>query len=396
MPPQLLRRATLADGSITDVRLLDDSIAEVGDLVAGPEDHVVELEGHMLLPAGVEPHAHLDKAFLADMVQNETGDLYGAIEAMRQARPLFNVPETVARATRAARLLAANGITTVRTHADTTVDHGLTSIEALAKVREEVADLIDIEIVALCGWPVTGTIGAPQRELLRTALAAGADAVGGCPHLDEAGTRASTEVFLEIAGEAGVPIDLHTDETLQADVLGLAELAELVLASGFDQRVTASHCVSLSMQDEQRQRDVADTVAAAGISVVALPATNLYLQGREHQQAMPRGVTAVSALLAAGVNVCAGADNLQDPFNPYGRACPFETAALTTLTTHVSPAMAWSMVTDNARIALGRPPVAIAPGHPAELVAVPGSSLRQVIAFGPPDRKVWHRGRRIH
>jgi cytosine deaminase len=57
--------------------------------------------------------------------------------------------------------------------------------------------------------------------------------------------------------------------------------------------------------------------------------------------------------------------------------------------------MAWSMVTDAARTALGRAPVAIAPGSAAELVAVPASSLRQAIAFGPADRKVWHRGRRV-
>ena len=91
--------------------------------------------------------------------------------------------------------------------------------------------------------------------------------------------------------------------------------------------MTASHCVSLGMQPVERAAGDAEAVAAAGIAVVALPATNLYLQGRDHQQAMPRGLTAVRALLDAGVTVAAGADNLQDPFNPMGRACPFETAA---------------------------------------------------------------------
>ena len=107
-------------------------------------------------------------------------------------------------------------------------------------------------------------------------------------------------------------------------------------------------------------------MAAAGISVVALPITNLYLQGRDHQQAMPRAVTAVKALQEAGVNVAAGADNLQDPFNPFGRACPLETAGLTTLTTHVLPVDAWRMVTDAGRIALGETPFALEPGAPAE------------------------------
>ncbi|MDQ3469075.1 MAG: amidohydrolase family protein, partial [Actinomycetota bacterium] len=336
-----------------------------------------------------------DKAFLADIVTNETGDLLGAIEAMRAARDQLHVDETLERARRAARLLAANGVGVVRSHADTTVENGLTSVEALVRLKALVADVIDVEVVALCGWPVVGAEGAAQVELLLAALDAGADLVGGCPHLEEAGTRAATEVLLDVAATRGVGIDLHTDETLDASVLGLAELAELVTTTGFAHPVTASHCVSLGVQPLARQRAVAAAVAAACISVVALPATNLYLQGRDHQRAMPRGITAVGALRAAGVNVAAGADNLQDPFNPFGRACPLETAALLTMTTHVSPAVAWSMVTDAARRAVGREPLAITPGVPADLLAVRADSLRQAIAFGPEDRKVWHRGKPV-
>ena len=354
-----------------------------------------DLDGYLLLPAAVEPHAHLDKAFLADIVTNETGDLLGAIAAMQAARNRLDVEETLERALRAAHLLAGNGIGAVRTHADTTLDHGLTSVEALVRLRQLVADVIDVEIVALCGWPVSGSAGAPQRDLLHGALDAGADLVGGCPHLEAAGTSAATEALLAVAAERRVGIDLHTDETLDASVLGLAELAAIVTSTGFSHPVTASHCVSLGLQAPDRQRAVAEAVAAAGISVVALPATNLYLQGREHQQAMPRGVTAIAALRAAGVNVAAGADNLQDPFNPFGRGCPLETAGLMTMTTHVSPADAWSMVSDAGRRALGHEPVAIAPGAPADVFAVRADSLRQAIAFGPEDRLVWHRGRPV-
>ena len=276
----------------------------------------------------MEPHAHLDKAFLAERVTNRTGDLLGAVEAMMAARGELGVEDTVERAERAARLLAANGFAAVRSHADTTTDHGLRSIEALAEVRRRVADSIDVQVVALCGWPIAGAGSEDQRALLVDALAAGADLVGGAPHFDTGGSRAATETLLQIAADHGVGVDLHTDETLELEFDGLSELAELVTRSGFEHPVTASHCVSLGMRPPDRQREVAELVAAAGISVVALPATNLYLQGRQHQEAMPRGVTAVHALRAAGAVVAAGGDNLQDPFNPVGRGCPFETAAL--------------------------------------------------------------------
>src|SRR5215203_1905966 len=176
-PRTVLRGALLADGTMGDVAVVDGSIAAVGDVVRAPGDDVVDLVGHVLLTAAVEPHAHLDKAFLAELLPNATGDLMGAIDAMITGRPGLVVAEIVERAERAARLLAANGYAAVRTHADTTMDHGLRSIEALVEVRRRVADVIDVEIVALCGWPVTGAGGDAQRGLLRDALAIGADIV---------------------------------------------------------------------------------------------------------------------------------------------------------------------------------------------------------------------------
>ncbi len=191
---------------------------------------------------------------------------------------------------------------------------------------------------------------------------------------------------------AGRGLDLHTDETLDPAVDGLSILADLVTSTGFAHAVTASHCVSLGMREETEQRRIAEAVAAAGIAVIALPATNLYLQGREQQRAMPRGVTAVKALLAAGVTVAAGADNVQDPFNPMGRACPFETAGLMVLTTHLQTDDAWAAVSDQAARAIGLGAAGIEPGAPADLLAVRARSLREAIAFGPPDRIVWRAG----
>ena len=393
MADLLLRRATLLDGTVADLRLRAGRVDAIGELAAEAGDETRDLNGYLLSPAPVEPHAHLDKAFLAERVTNRTGDLLGAVDAMVAARAELGVEDTIERAERAARLLAANGFSAVRTHADTTVDHGLRSIEALAEVRRRVADVIDVQVVALCGWPISGAGSQDQRALLLEALAMGVDLVGGAPHFDTGGSRAATETLLQIAADHRVGVDLHTDETLDLQFDGLSELAELVVATSFEYPVTASHCVSLGMRPPDRQREVAELVAAAGISVVALPATNLYLQGRQNQEAMPRGVTAVHALRAAGAVVAAGADNLQDPFNPIGRGCPFETAALMILTAHLLPDEAWETVSTDARRAIGVAPAALEVGGSADLLAVKASTIREAIAFSPADRVVIRHGR---
>src|SRR5690606_22087897 len=104
----VLTGATLLDGRVADVTMSQGLITGVDAAGAVPPPAgaaVVELSGFLLSPAAVEPHAHLDKAFLADVVTNETGDLMGAIEAMRAARDRLGIDETLARAERAARMM---------------------------------------------------------------------------------------------------------------------------------------------------------------------------------------------------------------------------------------------------------------------------------------------------
>jgi cytosine deaminase len=95
------------------------------------------------------------------------------------------------------------------------------------------------------------------------------------------------------------------------------------------------------------------------------------------------------------VNVAAGADNLQDPFNPVGRACPFETAGLMVMTSHLSPGDAWDAVSANSARLMRLESISVAPGDRADLVAVRAATVREAIAFGPNDRMVWHRGRTV-
>jgi cytosine/creatinine deaminase len=390
----LLQRATLTDGRVVDIRIDDEGlIAELAAaLPPSPGDVVHDLSGYLLTTSFVEPHAHLDKAFLAERFDNPTGDLIGAITAMQANRHLITFDDTVERAERAVRLLHANGVTSIRSHADTTPENGLASVLALAEVRRRVAAIVDLQIVALTSWPLCGPDGTGRRALLEDALDAGADLVGGVPHLDDDPVQA-TEMLMEIAADHRVGMDLHTDESLNPQAVGLRTLAERVLASGFAHLVTASHCVSLGMQPADQQQATAERVAEAGISVIVLPQTNLYLQARGHTVAAPRGLTAIAALRAAGVTVAAGADNLQDPFNLVGKGDPLETAALMVMAGHMLPADAYDTVTTNAVRAVHGTPTSVTVGQPANLVAIKSASVRESIAYQPSQRLTFRRGR---
>jgi cytosine deaminase len=383
-----LRSVRTADDALVDVELADGRISQVVPSVgsAGPDD--LDLTGHVLLPSFVEPHAHLDKALLASRAVNKTGDLQGAITAMRVVADTLTRDDIVSRADRAIGIYLAHGTTAIRTHVNIGGPLGMRGLEALAEVRQKWRGLVDLQLVAL---PASSFDGQGGKDL-RLALKEGADIAGGAPYRDPQPDRA-VRICLEAAEFAGAPLDLHADETLNPNMLTVATMADLVSETRFPHPVTASHCVSLGVQPRAVQRSVAAQLAAAGIAVVALPQTNLFLQGRDHPVAMPRGLTAIGPLRAAGVTVAAGGDNLRDPFNPVGRGDALEVAALMVTAGHLDPGEAIMSVTGAPRKVLGLPPVRISPGSPADLVAIKAADVLEALSAAPVHRIVWKAGK---
>ena len=394
----LLRGGVDAAGARLDVRTDPESgrIAAVAPALAptATDDTILDCADMVVLPAPAEPHAHLDKALSAAAAPNPAGDLPGAIAAWHAYRPSLDEAEILGRARAAAHELIAHGTTAIRTHVDVGPGIGLRGIHALRTLCDELADggLADLQIVALISPPLSGPEGAESRTLLAAALEAGADVAGGCPHLDP-DPVAATAAALDAAELAGTPVDLHSDETLNPRALAVRDLARMVIERGFVAGAVASHCVSLGVQTPEVQATVAAELAQAGVAVVALPQTNLYLQSRDLAQSPPRGITAIRALRDAGAIVAAGADNVRDPFNCVGRSDALETAAMLVMAAHLTPEEAYDLVSAGARAAMGLPAVALVAGAPAEILAVRGASLADAIARASEHRFVIHAGR---
>ena len=135
-------------------------------------------------------------------------------------------------------------------------------------------------------------------------------------------------------------------------------------------------------------------MAAAGVSVIALPQTNLYLQGRDLTSSVPRGLTATRTLLAAGANVAAGGDNVRDavqrgrPGRPVGDRGPHGDGR--------PPHAGRGVARRRGRGPGGhgparRPARSSAPA--AELLCVEGTDLVDAIARAGQTRTVVHAGR---
>jgi cytosine deaminase len=388
----LLRGGQDATGAPLNVLIAGDRIAATGAVAASREARVVDVTGMALLPAPAEAHAHLDKALLGGGAANPGGTLSGALRAMK-TMPMSR-ENILSRARRAAAIALRHGFTAIRSHVDVDLAGRRPGVEALAELRHELRDVLDLQIVALVRDTVAGTDGSGQRERLRAALDGGCDVVGGAPWRGEDADRAIHELTAA-AADAGLPIDLHLDETTDAGTLSLVSYLRRVEQLGLGGRATASHCVSLGQQDPGRAREVARALAGAGVALVVLPQTNLGLQGRGWATRVPRALAPIGLLEEAGVLVAAGGDNWRDPFNPVGRIDPMETASLLVSAGHLTAPRAYELVSTAARAMLGLPPAALRTGEIADLLAIRASDLPEAVASGTEERMVWHRGRLI-
>jgi cytosine/adenosine deaminase-related metal-dependent hydrolase len=384
--PSLLANALLTDGRRADIRLADGRIAEVaggGSLNAAVVERI-DLAGALVLPGLIDGHIHLDKTLLGLPFQphRRGASVAERIRIEKELRRGLTVP-VEERAMRLIEQVVAFGTVALRTHVDIDDEVRLDGLHALFRVREIARDLIDIQIVA---FPQSGIVACPGvADLLDNAIRDGADLVGG---LDPAGidneVTGHLDAVFAIAGRHGVGVDIHLHDPGPLGCFELRQIAARTEAAGLQGRVAVSHAFALGDVDNPEFERTAAALAKAGVAIM----TN---------GPGPVPMPPVKRLMAAGVTVFSGSDNIRDAWSPYGNGDMLERAMLVGyrqgLLADDDLALALDLATGAAARVLGRAENAIAIGAAADLFAVPARSIAEAVAAHPSRTLVMKGGR---
>ena len=316
-----------------------------------------DLGGRMVLPRLAEPHCHLDKCHTVSRLGPVGGDLHRAIEDQQADRARWTREDLRERAGRGLAELRASGCGAVRTHVDWDaehVPHGCAPLawEVIGELAAEVSPQVTVQRCALLSLPDFDDwsyVSAAARL-----LASGEGALGVFV-LGQADMPARLRRVIDLAERHSLALDFHVDEGLGQGPEGLEAIARALVETGFEGPVLCGHACALMNLEGERLGRVVELIARSGVSIVSLPATNLYLQGRGDGTPQRRGVTRVRELRDAGVRVAFGSDNVADAFCPVGRLDPMHALELAVLTAHLDPPFApWlRAVSTDARRALG-------------------------------------------
>jgi cytosine/adenosine deaminase-related metal-dependent hydrolase len=364
-----------------DLGLRQGRIAAISPPGTLSATHTEACAGLLALPGLVDGHIHLDKTFLGLPWVPHCADTGVAGRIAAEKALLAGVTEPMGhRARRLVDHVAARGTTALRTHVDVDSTIGIAGLEALLALREQVAHLVSMQVVA---FPQSGALA--HAAVLEDAVRAGADVVGG---LDPAGIDGDIEAQLRlifgIALRRGVPVDVHLHDPGELGAFELGRIAVHAKAAGMAGRVAVSHAYALGQVPEATLARTAAALAEAGIAIM----TN-----GPGPEAMPP----VKRLVAEGVEVFVGSDNIRDAWSPYGNGDMLDRARLVgyraALLTDAELRLALDLVTAAPARVLGLPPPMLEVGATADLVLVAAEHAAEAVATAPPRALVVKAGR---
>jgi cytosine deaminase len=393
----LFRNAHLEDSlSPVDIAIKDGAIMAIEAGYPGQGIREIDASGLMVSTLFIDPHHHLDCAYLHEPI-NHSGTLAEAIRINAGIKAERSYQEIYQKACLALEQALLNGTGWIRNHGDVDSISKLELMYPVLEAKEKFRDLVDVQFVT---FPQLGLVRDPETiPYMRAAMREGADVVGGMPHHEASMEDAARhiDICFEIAKEFSADIDMHIDETDDPASRTLEILAEATIREGYQGRVTAGHCCALAAYEDDYAKRVIDRVAEAQINVVTNPLINLYLQGRGDAQPVRRGITRVKELLAAGVNVTCGLDDVRNIFFPYGRMDMLEVAMITSITAHLTTPeqiqASFDMPRQRAAQTLRLDDYRLAAGAPANVLFFPAENAQEALRLQPLRRYVVRHGR---
>ena len=317
----VLKSARIDDEKpLVDIGIESGKIAKIGINLKGQRE--IDLGGNVVTPTFFESHIHMIKALLDKVKPNLEGTLAGAISITGSLKKNFEYDEVRHRAQEILDMLLSHGTTFIRAEPDTDPLAHTIGTKVALDLKKDYKEFADIQVVAFAQEGLVKSEGA--YEILDEAMKMGSDVVGGCPYNenDYEGTKQHIDMIFELGKKYNKPVDFHADFGDNIDDKRYRSIDYIIKKTkeeGYEGKVSVGHMTSLSSVEPAVLKDTIKRMADADITLIPLPATDLFLSGRGDENKVRRGVLNPIPFVEGGVNVAFSSNNIRNAFTPFGR-----------------------------------------------------------------------------
>ena len=378
-----------------DIGIKDGRITAIAARLDGSGATEIDAGGNLVTESFVNPHLHLCKVWTLPMMEEEAlrayqgegmGKALSGIELASKIKEKYAEAWIAENARRAVALAALHGNLHIRAFADVDGKARLEGVKALIRVRDEFRGIVDLQVVA---FAQDGIVREPvAAELMRQAMALGADVVGGIPWIELTGDDVAAHIrtCFDLAQEFNKDVSMLLDDAGDPGLRTLEMMAVEAIKRGWQGRALAHHCRATSLYPAPYVQRLARLLNTAGVAVVTDPHT-----GPLHAR--------VKELRAEGVCVCLGQDDISDAFYTFGRNNMLEVAFLAAhllwMMTRQDVAALYDMITLEPAKAINLEKFGLSVGAPANLVVLDQPDEVEALRYhGPPVHVISH-GKRL-
>lgn len=265
----------------------------------------------------VNCHAHFDKAFYITKDTLDQSMKFTMEEKWRMSDDIkinSSQEQIEERIRIGLNILVEQGCQATMTFVDAYSAVGHKAIDAALKVRKEFEGKIE---VVLATQPLDGLLTSAAQKLYEE-ITAKADIAGGLPSKDRPHQDENMDVMFSIAKNLNKPIHAHIDQLNRHDEFDTEKLVNATIKHGYEGRVVAVHAVSPSAQPKTYRTELYKKMANAGIHVACSPSAMLsQVMFEDSISPMHNSIANVPEMLAAGINVGLGVDNVCDFYLPF-------------------------------------------------------------------------------
>jgi len=393
----IVRNVRLADrpsAEPVDIGVAGGKIVAIGRGLGG-EAETYDAGGRLACAGLIETHIHLDKSRIIDRCPPEAGRDISPMRQVAALKPGVTTEDVRLRAERTLVECVLNGATRMRTQVEVDPAIGMRGFDGVQSLIADYKWAIDIEI---CVFPQDGLTNYPGTyELLVEGLRRGAKVIGGAPRYDTDPAGQIRRTFA-LARDYDVDIDIHLDVGNTPEAMNIHLVCDLTEQYRRGGRVVVGHMAKLSTMPPHKVALLAHRLADVGVAVTVLPATDLYLMGRDQDHNVRRGVADANFLIEHEVNCSLSTNNVLNPATPYGDCSLIRMANLHANVLQIAgPAQlrqCFAMLTERSARLLNIKDYGLAVGNPADIVVIDAATPEQAIAEIRPPLAVYKRGRR--